>query len=905
MSPDSMTAPGVSDVGPVPSAVPLVQNDRRERLRGSLLIGLCCLLIYNANLRVIGAGDTYPARYLPFAIVQYHTLFFEPIEKVASQGRGDGAYWLLHRPDGHIVSLYPVIVPVVVAPLYVPAVAYLHVRGWGDQQLDHVARVMEKLAASLLASLAVSLLFLLLRRRTSTGTAMLLTIAYAFGTTHWMISSQALWQHGLAELLVIGTLLLLTAGCTTTRVIVAGLLLGLIGSNRPPDVIIAAALGIIALFWVGRFSRAFLLVVTSALPMLAVLLYNLAVTGKVAGGYGLIGNIRFFQHDLLTGLAGLMVSPTRGLLVFSPFLVFVVLAWRRLPDDRDERRLTLAMSAAIAIQILLYAKTDWRSGLSWGPRYLTDLLPFFIWILVPVVASLRGVARACFVFAVGVAIVIEAIGAFSYVWSVDLPIYRADIGNEGHDMRAAFEWQNSPVRTSVNNGLPPAELLTGIHGTFDGLASGGHAVTAVSAGQEVVATGWALAGHDTPFQVAINIDGGPGGAAGTFTDRPDVHGSLGEASLSGWSIKLDTTGLTPGVHHLTAMAWVSGKGDPRYLAERELTITGSIRPSRAVTPSRSSVGADLSGAFTTAVARLRDHQQAQGYWLTAHTTEPRFHEPHAEMNTFLTALLIDLLEPLPDGAGIDDTLQRARQHLTSQIEANGLVRYHGLPNGPGIGTLGCAITPDTDDTALAWRVAPAQDRARLTAALSILDRYRTREGLYRSWLAPRDQYQCLDPGKDPNPTDIVIQMHLMMLLSKVKPPAGRALCEALRPLAGDDRVWVYYSKTPLVPILRTTDLLEAGCALSVPESRMRTDVAGQQIWVSISRMIAERSSDAVLMRAVLREMASDDFALVRNSPPLLYHNDLSATVSRYYWSEDAGYALWLRLLDQYEHSVSR
>ena len=35
--------------------------------------------------------------------------------------------------------------------------------------------------------------------------------------------------------------------------------------------------------------------------------------------------------------------------------------------------------------------------------------------------------------------------------------------------------------------------------------------------------------------------------------------------------------------------------------------------------------------------------------------------------------------------------------------------------------------------------------------------------------------------------------------------------------------------------------------------------------------------------------------MVRRAPPLLYHNDLTASVSRYYWSEDFGYALWLRL----------
>src|SRR5882672_9372279 len=113
----------------------------RGALRASLLIGLCCFLVYNANLRSISAGDTYPARYLPFAIVQYHTIFFDPIEKVAAQGKGAGAFWLLHRPDGHIISVYPIVVPVLVAPLYAPAVGYLHLRGWTAARFDRVARI--------------------------------------------------------------------------------------------------------------------------------------------------------------------------------------------------------------------------------------------------------------------------------------------------------------------------------------------------------------------------------------------------------------------------------------------------------------------------------------------------------------------------------------------------------------------------------------------------------------------------------------------------------------------------------------------------------------------------------------------------------------------------------------------
>ena len=43
---------------------------------------------------------------------------------------------------------------------------------------------------------------------------------------------------------------------------------------------------------------------------------------------------------------------------------------------------------------------------------MTDLLPLLIWMLVPVVAALRGIGRVCFLLAVGVAVAIEAIGAF-------------------------------------------------------------------------------------------------------------------------------------------------------------------------------------------------------------------------------------------------------------------------------------------------------------------------------------------------------------------------------------------------------------------------------------------------------------------------------------------------------------
>ncbi|HEX2642369.1 MAG TPA: hypothetical protein VHU81_05225, partial [Thermoanaerobaculia bacterium] len=341
-----------------------------------------------------------------------------------------------------------------------------------------------------------------------------------------------------------------------------------------------------------------------------------------------------------------------------------------------------------------------------------------------------------------------------------------------------------------------------------------------------------------------------------------------------------------------------------YLQERTLTLRAA--PGAAAGASGSSE-VDLRASAARAVARLREHQQAEGYWLTAYTSGTRFHEPRPEMNTFLTALLVDLLEPLPADPGLAESLQRARSHLTAQIEAGGLVRYHGRPDSPIIGTLGCAITPDTDDTALVWRIAPGPDRGALAAALTTIDGYRRRDGLYKSWLAPREDYQCLDPGADPNPADVAIQMHLLLLLAEAQPPAGRALCGALRANLDADRIWVYYRGMPLVPILRLADLRAAGCDLELPEARMRTAVPGQENWVSVARWLAPPDlakaapPDPALVRDVLGQIARDDFALLRTDPPLLYHNDLTATVARYYWSEDVGFALWLRLYNKYEH----
>ena len=863
---------------------------RLPRWAVPLLLGVVCLLVYNANFRTIGAPDTLPARYQPLILWHDGTLGLDANARLVAHGHpllgtaGKGNFfephagWTVRAHGGQLVSLYPLVAPSLVAPLYVPAVLWLDRRGWQQPYLDRVAEIMEKVSASVLATIASLLMFLVLRREGNRW-ALPLALAFAFGTDTWMISSQALWQHGAGELLVTLALLLTLGRASPLRTGLLGVVCVLIAANRPPDALIAGAFLVYA-FWSRRREAAWLLAGV-AVPLAALLYYNLGVLGNLLGGYGLAKRHSTFFHVEALGLPGLLVSPTRGLLVFSPFFVFIAVGLARRLRTPNSRALALALSAAVVLQLVVYSQTaDWRAGWSWGPRWLTDLLPLLVWMLAPAPLALRARGRGLLVATMVMAVGIQAIGAFWYTHASDARIFAGDAASR----RGAWDPRNTPFVVELEHPSAPLELTCNTRGHIDRPSSvldrSGSAPRLRPSGIQ----GWALACGHTPAEVFLLIDGRVVGATTHFYARPDVNQALHVTAPSGWRVSADTTGIAPGKHVLQLAVLISLSSDLRILREEPVVVTA--RPS-------------LHALAALAERRLRNDQARAGYWLTSYTSGPGYVAPHQEMNTYLTSILTDLLAPVAPTLGLADVVARAKQELAAQIEDNGLVRYHGLPNGPTIGTLGCVITPDADDTALVWRIAglPAND-PRLQPMLKTLARYRDGRGLYRTWLAPQSRYRCLDPGHDPDPADIGIQMHVYLMLREFDPPAARALCKAIVRSSGNSDTWVYYAKTALVPYLRSAELEQLGCPVSLPTTRLARPVPGQEWWSDVARYLGQTGASQQqrqVMRDLLTQLGDADFALIRKAPPLLYNNDLSATVKRFYWSEDAGYALWLRL----------
>ena len=447
-------------VGPVQAATARPGRGDRRLALDALVVGLLALLAYSANLRDISTGDSFPARFLPLALLSHGTLYLDSVAQAARMEHKTGAYWLVAARDGHIASRYPIVTPLLVTPLYVPTALYLSHHGWGDlRRVEIAGELTEKFAAAVVAAASAALMYLLLRRRMRRGRALLLTLAFALGTETWAISSQALWQHGAAELLAIVALLAASGEPTRVALVVAGIASGLLIANRPPDLVLAGAFALYAPFWARPWWRALWFAAGTALSLALLALYNYGCFGTFRGGYG-VGVGEIFYHPFWAGLAGELFSPGKGLFVYMPFLLFLALYLqflpptlrRELPSPGPEGRLALCVAAAAFLQVLVYAKSDWRAGWCYGPRFATDMLPLLVWLLAPIVESLGRRGLAAFAALTCVAIFIQAIGVFCY--PAGASDARLEAATGATDPRyKVWRWTDAPPLVECRAGL--------------------------------------------------------------------------------------------------------------------------------------------------------------------------------------------------------------------------------------------------------------------------------------------------------------------------------------------------------------------------------------------------------------------------------------------------------------------
>ena len=321
--------------------------------------------------------------------------------------------------DGHPRSRYPIGTSLLVAPA-VAVIAAMRPK-WAMDLRGAIPERTEQFLASIIGAVTgVVFFWLVFLNFRSVPIGLFSAAMLSFSTSVWSTSTRALWQHGPLILMLSIALLLLTLARRKPALaqfvslpLIAGYMI------RPTGIV---PLGILSLYvlvyyrsWVPKYIVWLLLI---AVPWI---IFNFSIYGTPLPIY-YVGEAFSSQTRFVEGLLGNLFSPSRGLFVFSPVLLFAASGFAVALQCREQRTLAIALALIVAAHmIIIGAASMWWAGHTFGPRFTTDILPILVYFTtfnfrLPVVFSSRvqqTVSALVIVLAV-VSAAIHAQGATRY-----------------------------------------------------------------------------------------------------------------------------------------------------------------------------------------------------------------------------------------------------------------------------------------------------------------------------------------------------------------------------------------------------------------------------------------------------------------------------------------------------------
>lgn len=344
----------------------------------TLFVGL--VLVYNSNGRELQPIDSQPTKLAARALARdgVLTLDRDIAEKPALADRVS----FQKDREGHTRSAYSAVPSLIAAvPAWILSRASVI-----DLDAPLAPNLIASVTASLLVAGACVLVFLALRRIVVQRVALYTAIGLGLGTNYWALLSRTLWQH---ETVAFGIALALWAWLRPSesrsdrQAVIGGIGLALACTCR----LQLAPLAGIMLLWLavrwgvrsaviggGILGAGVAALLTAQYHWFGDPLGGFAQMQQVALQPGAHGVTSSFSSRPWLGALGLLVSPSRGLLIFSPVCALVLAGARRSVRDFRDLRLgwLLAASAALFLEYACYSV--WWGGFTFGPRYMMDLL---------------------------------------------------------------------------------------------------------------------------------------------------------------------------------------------------------------------------------------------------------------------------------------------------------------------------------------------------------------------------------------------------------------------------------------------------------------------------------------------------------------------------------------------------
>lgn len=390
------------------------------------------LIVYKTGINqlAIQSEDTLPAMFLPLTILRSETLYadeYYPMIVARYPHPDDKKYvkgltpFYLKRVGTHYVSAFPIITGMLVLPVYTVPLLFGIVWSW--ESIIAVSHI----AAALIISLSGCFLYLLIRNiyPGSRRDGVLLTLSFLFATVNFASISQALWQHGTLELFtILGLFYLFKTPGKISNIFWSGLFLGFAVISRPTAALPFAILGV---FILARYkiNGALRYAWGSLFPALFFIYYNTVYYGSISNQGYASQIFDSWRTPFYLGFAGIWLSPSKGLLIYSPIFFFSILgAWLVWKKPGLFKNLDITLFRIFAVIVFLHTLIigmwkHWYGGWAFGYRMASDIIPYLILLLIPYMQSPYYVkTKRLFYLAFAWSVGIELMGLafFDGVW---------------------------------------------------------------------------------------------------------------------------------------------------------------------------------------------------------------------------------------------------------------------------------------------------------------------------------------------------------------------------------------------------------------------------------------------------------------------------------------------------------
>lgn len=283
--------------------------------------------------------------------------------------------WLVQEVNGHMYHFFPIGSSIFSTP-FVLVAKILGIDVLKNQE------VLQRVISTIVGLLTIIVFFRIsLLTHPPLESAMVVAVIW-FGSSLITTSVTALWSHNFgvlfSSIVILKCISTIQKGLSWPTFSIGALIFGAYLCR--PTFAVFALFVILYIFSYNRIAAVKTFVVLTTF-VIGFSVWSLITTGEYIPSYYVPS--RLSSNQWYVAIVGNLISPSRGVLFFSPFLLLILMKWRQCDSVifRNRSWMLLGILWPIAHTWMISSFSHWWAGHSYGARFMTDATPGILLLL--------------------------------------------------------------------------------------------------------------------------------------------------------------------------------------------------------------------------------------------------------------------------------------------------------------------------------------------------------------------------------------------------------------------------------------------------------------------------------------------------------------------------------------------